>query len=66
MGLRTWLITGVNSGFGRELTVQLLERGEQVVGTVRRLDPVSDLVERYPASFHAKLLDVTDTAGIRK
>ena len=25
MALRTWLITGVSSGFGRELTQQLLD-----------------------------------------
>jgi NAD(P)-dependent dehydrogenase (short-subunit alcohol dehydrogenase family) len=65
MALRTWLITGVSSGFGRELTTQLLAQGERVVGTVRRLDRVSDLVERYPDRFQAKLLDVTDTAAIR-
>ena len=28
MPQRTWLITGVSSGFGRELTTQLLEDGE--------------------------------------
>ena len=28
MTARTWLITGVSSGFGRELTSQLLNRGE--------------------------------------
>ena len=27
MAQRTWFITGVSSGFGRELTDQLLERG---------------------------------------
>jgi NADP-dependent 3-hydroxy acid dehydrogenase YdfG len=27
MAQRTWFITGVSSGFGRELTKQLLERG---------------------------------------
>jgi NAD(P)-dependent dehydrogenase (short-subunit alcohol dehydrogenase family) len=62
---RTWIITGVSSGFGRELTEQLLERGERVVGTVRRLDSVADLVERYPERLRAELLDVTDTAAIR-
>lgn len=65
MTQRTWLITGVSSGFGRELTEQLLGRGERVVGTVRRLDAVADLVERYPEAFRAELLDVTDTAAIR-
>jgi NAD(P)-dependent dehydrogenase (short-subunit alcohol dehydrogenase family) len=62
---RTWIITGVSSGFGRELTEHLLERGERVVGTVRRLDSVADLVERYPERFKAELLDVTDTAAVR-
>ena len=41
MTQRTWLITGVSSGFGRELATQLLERGDRVVGTVRRRDAVA-------------------------
>ena len=32
---RTWLITGVSSGFGNEMTKQLLEKGDTVIGTVR-------------------------------
>lgn len=32
---RTWLITGVSSGFGYEMTRILLENGDTVVGTVR-------------------------------
>ena len=62
---RTWLITGVSSGFGHELTTQLLGLGDRVVGTVRRLDAVADLAERYPDTFRPELLDVTDTAAIR-
>jgi NAD(P)-dependent dehydrogenase (short-subunit alcohol dehydrogenase family) len=65
MAPRTWLITGVSSGFGLELTCQLLERGDRVVGTVRRLDTVADLAEQYPNAFRPELLDVTDTAAIR-
>ena len=52
MTSRTWLITGVSSGFGRELTDQLLERGDSVVGTVRRPDAVADLADRHPDTLH--------------
>lgn len=62
---RTWLITGVSSGFGRALTTQLLERGGRVIGTVRSLDKVADLRERYPDAFQAKALDVTETDAVR-
>jgi NAD(P)-dependent dehydrogenase (short-subunit alcohol dehydrogenase family) len=61
---RIWLITGVSSGFGRELTTQLLERGDRVVGTVRDMNKVSDLTARHPEAFHVEVLDVTDTAAI--
>ena len=63
---RTWFITGVSSGFGRQLTEQLLERGDRVIGTVRDTEKVADLLERYPETYHAELLDVTDTAAIHK
>src|SRR5664280_2836738 len=66
MAQRTWLITGVSSGFGRQLTERLLDGGERVVGTVRGLDKVADLVDQYPAAFRAELLDVTDAAAIRQ
>jgi NAD(P)-dependent dehydrogenase (short-subunit alcohol dehydrogenase family) len=65
MTQRTWFITGVSSGFGRELTRQLLARGDRVVGTVRDTVKVAGLREQYPETFHAEVLDVTDTAGIR-
>lgn len=65
MTQQTWFITGVSSGFGRELTQQLLARGDHVVGTVRDSGKVADLKERYPATFRAEVLDVRDTAAIR-
>ena len=66
MTQRTWLITGVSSGFGRELARQLLERGDRVVGTVRRPDGVADLADRHHEVFRVELLDVTDTAAVRE
>ncbi|MCM2424922.1 SDR family oxidoreductase [Streptomyces sp. RKAG337] len=65
MTARTWLITGVSSGFGHALTTQLLERGDRVIGTVRDTGKVADLVTQYPDHFRAEILDVTDTAAVR-
>jgi NAD(P)-dependent dehydrogenase (short-subunit alcohol dehydrogenase family) len=64
MAQRTWFITGVSSGFGRQLTEQLLERGDRVIGTVRDTGKVADLLERYHETYRAELLDVTNTAAI--
>jgi NAD(P)-dependent dehydrogenase (short-subunit alcohol dehydrogenase family) len=66
MPQHTWFITGVSSGFGRQLTEQLLARGDRVVGTVRDSGKVADLVERYPDAFRVEVLDVTDTVAMRK
>src|SRR5271167_3122589 len=65
MSQRTWFITGVSSGFGRELTDQLLKRGDRVIGTVRDTVKVTDLIARYPQAFHAAVLEMTDPAAIR-
>ncbi len=65
MASLSWFITGISSGFGRELTSQLLGRGERVVGTVRRVGAVADLAERYPDLLKVETLDVTDTGAIR-
>jgi NAD(P)-dependent dehydrogenase (short-subunit alcohol dehydrogenase family) len=65
MNRRTWFITGVSSGFGRQLAEQLLNRGDRVIGTVRDTKKVSDLVERYPGAFQAEVLEMTDPGAIR-
>ncbi len=62
MTQRTWLITGVSSGLGREIATQLLESGDLVVGTVRRPDAVAELAGQHPDTFRVETLDVTDRA----
>ena len=57
---KTWLITGVSSGFGYEMTKQLLEKGDVVIGTVRNKAKVEKLIEDYPVNFDCQILDVTD------
>jgi NAD(P)-dependent dehydrogenase (short-subunit alcohol dehydrogenase family) len=66
MSQRTWFITGVSSGFGRQLSEQLLERGDRVIGTVRDTGKIADLLTRYAQTFHVEILDVTDTAATRE
>lgn len=65
MASRTWFITGINSGFGRQLTEQLLAKGEKVAGTVRKEGSVDDLKASYPDALWVGLLDVTDTEAVR-
>ncbi|MFR0357664.1 SDR family oxidoreductase [Streptomyces sediminimaris] len=66
MTRRTWFITGVNSGFGRHMTEQLLERGDRVAGTIRRPGSVDDLVAKYGDTFWVASLDVTDTSAVKE
>lgn len=64
--MRTWLITGVSSGFGYELTKQLLENGNTVIGTVRNVDKVRAFIERYGDKFDCRILDVTDVPAVQR
>lgn len=57
---RTWMITGVSSGFGYEMTRQLLEKGDTVIGTVRNTKKVESLIAQYPETFDCQILDVTE------
>ena len=54
MTSRTWLITGVGSGFGRELTSQLLDHGDRVIGTVRGTAKVAELARALPRDLHVR------------
>lgn len=65
MARKTWLITGVSSGFGKEMTKQLLERGDTVIGTVRNLDKVTEFINQYPDTFIAPIVDVTNIDAIK-
>ncbi|MFI1991964.1 SDR family oxidoreductase [Actinoplanes sp. NPDC020271] len=65
MAVRTWFITGINSGFGRRMTEQLLDRGDRVAGTVRKPGSVDDLQNKYGEQLWVAHLDVTDLPGVR-
>ena len=63
---RTWLITGVNSGLGRIMTEKLLQRGDRVAGTARKLDQLDDLKGKYGGRLWLARLDLTGAGQIRQ
>jgi NAD(P)-dependent dehydrogenase (short-subunit alcohol dehydrogenase family) len=60
---KTFLITGVSSGFGRALAEAALRDGHIVVGTVRKQADRADFEKLGPGA-HAVILDVIDTGEI--
>jgi NAD(P)-dependent dehydrogenase (short-subunit alcohol dehydrogenase family) len=62
--MSTWFITGVSRGIGRELTEQVLARGDRVAATLRRPEQLDDLKERFGGRLWTRRLDVTDTGEI--
>ncbi len=66
MAQRTWFITGVNSGFGLVMTKLLLERGDRVAGTSRKLHQLDSLKAQYGEQLWLTSLDLTDTSAIHE
>jgi NAD(P)-dependent dehydrogenase (short-subunit alcohol dehydrogenase family) len=63
MTTKTWIITGVSQGFGRELALSALRSGDAVVAAVRRPESVADIASANPDRFSAVMFDVRDTAA---
>ena len=60
---KTWFITGVSKGFGREWAEAALARGDKVAATARNLETLEPLVATYGNAVLAMQLDVTDRAA---
>lgn len=56
--MQTWMITGISSGIGYEFASQLLEAGECVIGTVRRMKAIVPLQEKYADRLIVYQLDI--------
>jgi NAD(P)-dependent dehydrogenase (short-subunit alcohol dehydrogenase family) len=59
---KTWLITGVSGGLGREIALAALARGDVVVGTVRKPEAATAF---EALGGHALILDVTNEADVQ-
>ncbi|MBV2353942.1 SDR family oxidoreductase [Streptomyces sp. J2-1] len=63
--MSTWLVTGASSGIGREVTEQLLKRGDKVAAVARRTERLDDLAKEYGEQLWTASADVTDTEALR-
>ncbi|WP_423821176.1 oxidoreductase [Salinisphaera sp. SPP-AMP-43] len=61
---KTFLITGVSSGFGRALADQALADGHQVIGTVRQAEAARAFEAHASRRAHAYQLDLMDSQAI--
>lgn len=62
--MTVWFITGASRGFGREVALEALRRGDQVVATARNTQDLSPLVEIGGEDVLAVPLDVTSPEQI--
>lgn len=63
--MATWLITGASRGFGREVALEALRRGDTVVATARTTDALSDIVDAGGDDVIPMELDVADAEQVR-
>jgi NAD(P)-dependent dehydrogenase (short-subunit alcohol dehydrogenase family) len=62
----TWLVTGAGGGLCRELTEQLLARGDRVAAALRRPRRLEGLAARYRRRLWVRGMEATDIAQIRE
>lgn len=60
--MKTWLITGCSTGFGRRLALAEARRGDQVVATARDAKAIEEMATPFSGCMITVPLDVTDPA----
>jgi len=67
MSSRVWFITGCSSGFGQELALEALSRGDKVIATARNKDKLKILqeagAETMELDVKATLYELRDVAS---
>ncbi|NDG85858.1 MAG: SDR family NAD(P)-dependent oxidoreductase [Proteobacteria bacterium] len=65
---KTWFITGCSTGFGRILAELLLERGDRVIATARKIESLAPLAEKAKTDGQLEIfeLDVTDFPAVHR
>jgi NAD(P)-dependent dehydrogenase (short-subunit alcohol dehydrogenase family) len=62
---RTWFITGCSQGLGRDLAIELINRGERVAATARRPETLDELKALAPDRVWTGRLDVTKADEVK-
>ncbi|MDR1453510.1 MAG: SDR family oxidoreductase [Candidatus Margulisbacteria bacterium] len=62
--MKTWFITGANSGLAYPMIEILLERGDRVAATVRKPQSLDKLKKKYDSSLWQATLDLIDPHSI--
>jgi NAD(P)-dependent dehydrogenase (short-subunit alcohol dehydrogenase family) len=63
--VKTWLITGCSSGFGRRLALAAAQRGDRVIATARKAGAIGKMAEPFGDRMITLPLDVTDAASAK-
>ncbi len=63
---KIWFITGVSSGFGRQLATLAAQKGNTVIGTVRKYDQLEEVNKLVPGKTFGYLLDVNDHPNVNE
>lgn len=58
---KRWFITGISTGFGRELARAVVQSGEKVLGTVRKAAQIAELAAE---GIDAIVMDVNDQVAV--
>ncbi len=61
---KTWLITGTSTGLGNIMMRKLLERGDKVFATLRKVELLDELQQNYPDSLKIAHLELTNNDEI--
>jgi NAD(P)-dependent dehydrogenase (short-subunit alcohol dehydrogenase family) len=64
--MKTILITGASTGFGRALATEALNRGHQVALAVRNPENVAELVAKFPGRAHPIRFELTKPADAER
>ncbi len=61
---KVWLVTGCSTGFGQEIARAVLQRGDFLVATARRLDHLANLATQFDGQLLSLQLDLTNSGNI--